>query len=84
MKGSELVGVEYVSLFDSFEELRGQGCFRVLSGDFVTSDSGTGIVHCAPAFGAEDYKVCLKNKIIKADNPPCPIDANGRFTDKVP
>jgi isoleucyl-tRNA synthetase len=45
----------------------------------VTSDTGTGIVHCAPAFGMEDYKVCLKNKLIQPDNPPMPLDENGRF-----
>ena len=34
-----------------------QGAFRVLTGDFVTEDAGCGVVHCAPAFGEEDYKV---------------------------
>jgi isoleucyl-tRNA synthetase len=50
----------------------------------VTKDTGTGIVHQAPAFGDEDYKACLKHKLIRPDNPPCPIDANGRFTSQVP
>jgi isoleucyl-tRNA synthetase len=34
----------------------------------------------APAFGEEDYKICVKNKIIKPDDPPCPLDSNGNFT----
>jgi len=37
--------------------------FRVLAGDFVTTEDGTGIVHIAPTFGADDYKVALQNKI---------------------
>jgi isoleucyl-tRNA synthetase len=38
--------------------------FRVVADDFVTDDSGTGIVHCAPAFGEEDYRVCIENQIL--------------------
>lgn len=38
--------------------------FRVVADDYVTSDSGTGIVHCAPAFGEDDYRVCIENQII--------------------
>jgi isoleucyl-tRNA synthetase len=56
----------------------------VIAGDFVTNDVGTGVVHCAPGFGVEDYKVCLKNGLIKPDNPPVPLDASGRFNDQVP
>lgn len=44
---------------------------------------GTGIVHTAPAFGADDYKVAVQYKIIRPDDPPCPVDDNGRFTAKV-
>lgn len=78
-----MVGKEYVPLFDYFAERKKDGCFRVLGATFVTSDTGTGIVHAAPAFGEEDYKVCVKNKIIRPDDPPMPLDANGRFTEKV-
>jgi isoleucyl-tRNA synthetase len=81
--GSDLVGKEYVPLFNYFIDKKADGCFRVLGANFVTADTGTGIVHAAPAFGEEDYKVCVKNKIIKPDSPPCPLDANGRFTEKV-
>lgn len=83
MKGKELEGTEYIPLFDYYEDRRADGCFRVLCGDFVTNDTGTGIVHTAPAFGAEDYKIAVHYKIIKPDDPPCPVDENGLFTAKV-
>lgn len=38
--------------------------FRVVADNYVTDDSGTGIVHCAPAFGEDDYRVCLENQVI--------------------
>lgn len=54
-KGSELKGTEYIPLFEYFTHLKDQGCFKVLAAPFVTNDTGTGIVHCAPGFGEEDY-----------------------------
>jgi isoleucyl-tRNA synthetase len=83
-KGEKLVGKAYKPMFDYFLERKDDGCFKVFAGTFVTSDAGTGIVHCAPGFGEEDYKMCVKAKIIKPDNPVCPIDEAGRFTDAVP
>lgn len=83
IKGAELEGTEYEPLFDYFKERKVDGCFKVLAADFVTSDTGTGIVHCAPGFGADDYKICCEKKIIRPDNPVLPIDENGRFTKKV-
>ena len=79
-KGSELVGQEYEPLFPYFQERRSKGCFKILAGDFVTADTGTGIVHCAPGFGEDDYKVSVQNHIIEPDDPPVPIDENGFFT----
>lgn len=38
--------------------------FRVIADNYVTDDSGTGIVHCAPAFGEDDYRVCIENQVI--------------------
>ena len=38
--------------------------FRVVADNYVTDDSGTGIVHCAPAFGEDDYRVCIENQVI--------------------
>jgi isoleucyl-tRNA synthetase len=57
--------------------------FSVLTDNYVTSDSGTGLVHQAPGFGEEDYRVCLAHGVIDASNIPCPLDPNGRFTDVV-
>lgn len=38
--------------------------FKIVADEYVTDDSGTGIVHCAPAFGEDDYRVCMENHII--------------------
>ena len=54
-KGSELVGLEYEPLFPWVNP--GEGAFRVIPGDYVTTEDGTGIVHIAPTFGADDKKV---------------------------
>jgi len=62
--GASLVGKKYEPLFDYFSDFSSEA-FRVVADDYVTDDSGTGIVHCAPAFGEDDYRVCLLNKIIK-------------------
>lgn len=59
MKGSELEGMEYEPLYDCFIGRAAQGCFRVVAAAFVTDSDGTGIVHCAPGFGEEDYKLCV-------------------------
>jgi isoleucyl-tRNA synthetase len=53
--GAELVGMAYEQLIPWFNP--GEGAFRVISGDFVTTDDGTGIVHIAPTFGADDARV---------------------------
>ena len=51
-KGQELVGLTYVPLFDYFASRKSPtGAFRVVCDGYVTSDSGTGVVHQAPAFG---------------------------------
>ena len=54
-KGSELVGLEYEPLFPWVNP--GEGAYRVIPGDYVTTEDGTGIVHIAPTFGADDKKV---------------------------
>ncbi len=51
IKGTDLAGTQYVPMFDFFADRAKDGCFKVLIGDFVTDDTGTGIVHCAPGFG---------------------------------
>ena len=65
-KGKDLEGIRYEQLlpFESNKaESSGGDPFRVILGDFVTTEDGTGIVHTAPAFGADDYKVGFKNNI---------------------
>jgi isoleucyl-tRNA synthetase len=57
----------------------------VLNDTYVTADSGTGIVHQAPAFGEDDHRIAREHGVVREDEiPPCPIDESGRFTDEVP
>ncbi|MBO7547286.1 MAG: isoleucine--tRNA ligase [Bacteroidales bacterium] len=56
MKGSDLVGLRYRQLIPWFKPLEGDA-FRVISGDYVTTEDGTGIVHISPTFGADDKRV---------------------------
>ncbi|CAI8495539.1 unnamed protein product [Hanseniaspora opuntiae] len=83
-KGSELVGLKYKPLFPYFTAQYGEKAFRIIGDGYVSSDSGTGIVHNAPAFGEEDYTVCLNNGIISEDDMvPNPVDDSGKFTEEV-
>ena len=77
-KGAELVGLSYTPPFDFF--LGHPNAHVVLSADYVTTDSGTGIVHLAPAFGEEDMDVATANGIEVVQ----PLDAGGKFTSMVP
>ena len=60
-RGSDLVGKEYEQLIPWMNP--GNGAFRVLAGDSVTTDDGTGIVHIAPTFGADDARVAKENGV---------------------
>lgn len=81
-KGKDLVGKKYIPLFDYFNDIK--TAFRVISDGYVTNDSGTGVVHCAPAFGEDDYRVCVANGIVeKGDSLVCPVDESGKYTSKV-
>jgi len=84
MKGSTLKDMKYKPIFDYFyEDFKDTG-FRVLNATYVTKDDGTGIVHQAPAFGEEDYRVAMANGVITYDRlPPNPVDEVGRFTKEV-
>ncbi|KAH7404650.1 hypothetical protein KP509_15G036400 [Ceratopteris richardii] len=83
MSGLDLAGKRYQPLFEYFLELS-DVAFRVLSDEYVTDVSGTGVVHCAPAFGEDDYRVCLMAGIIDSNEDlPDPVDADGCFTEKV-
>ena len=82
-KGSELVGIEYEQLIPWVNP--GEGAFRIIPGDYVTTEDGTGIVHIAPTFGADDKRVALAAGIpplqmIDKDGKPQPmVDRTGKF-----
>ena len=80
VKGSDLVGRHYEPLFDFFVDQSGAGAFVVVADDYVTTDSGTGLVHQAPAFGEDDYRVLRENGI---EAFACPVDMHGTFTEEV-
>ena len=82
-KGSELVGIEYEPLIPWVNP--GEGAFRIIPGDYVTTEDGTGIVHIAPTFGADDKKVAAAAGIpplqmIDKDGKAQPmVDRTGKF-----
>ena len=82
--GKEMEGWEYEPLFDYFRStFEGVG-FKVLNDTYVTDEDGTGIVHQAPAFGEDDYRVSTKYGLINENRyPPCPIDERGIYTAEV-
>lgn len=80
MKGADLVGKTYEPLFTFFADRAAKGAFRVIHSDHVTIESGTGVVHMAPAFGEEDYAACSKNGVPLVN----PVDDDGMFTSEVP
>ena len=82
VKGSELVGLKYIPPFE-FNNLVDQ--FVIISADFVTDSDGTGIVHLAPAYGHDDYQVCLEKGIIQKDSKLFqPLDTNGFVDSTIP
>ncbi|MCP5463769.1 MAG: isoleucine--tRNA ligase [Deltaproteobacteria bacterium] len=79
-KGADLKDTHYEPLFPYFAERAQSGAFRVLVDDYVTDADGSGIVHQAPAFGEDDFRVCKDNGIEIV----LPVDEDGRFTNEVP
>jgi isoleucyl-tRNA synthetase len=77
-RGGELAGLAYRPLFPWFADT--PGAFRVLLGDFVTTEDGTGIVHLAPAFGEDDERLCRAHGIAG----PNPVGDDGTFDARVP
>jgi isoleucyl-tRNA synthetase len=75
--GRELVGLNYQPLLPYFADI--PNAFRVLAGDFVTIDDGTGIVHLAPAFGEDDHALCTQHGIAG----PNPVGDDGAFDARV-
>ncbi len=78
VKGSELEGLSYEQLLPYAQPEDGEA-FKVLIGDFVTTEDGTGIVHLAPSFGADDNLVAKQNGIGSLTL----VDTQGRFVDAV-
>ena len=83
VKGSDLVGIEYEQLIPWVNP--GEGAFRIIPGDYVTTEDGTGIVHIAPTFGADDKRVAAAAGIpplqmIDKDGKAQPmVDRTGKF-----
>jgi isoleucyl-tRNA synthetase len=77
MKGSELAGIEYEQLMEYCDV--DKKAFYVVEGDFVSTADGSGIVHIAPAFGADDYEVSKKYGLPMLQ----PVTRGGLFTDEV-
>ncbi len=78
LKGAELLGIQYEPLFKNIPV--DKKAYYVVEDNFVSTSDGTGLVHIAPAFGEDDYK--LKGRF---DLPmPCHIDSRGCFDDRVP
>lgn len=98
--GRDLLGLRYRPPFDYFYAALGQAegqlldgqaaplYWRVLSAEFVTTTSGTGLVHQAPAFGEVDHEVLVaeQGKFVAGQQPElfCPVAADGKFTAEVP
>ncbi|MHA4893357.1 isoleucine--tRNA ligase [Pedobacter sp. PWIIR3] len=88
-KGADLVEIRYEQLLKfALPYQHAENAFRIISGDFVTTEDGTGIVHTAPTFGADDAKVAKEAKpeippmlVLDEHGTPIPlVDLQGRFT----
>ncbi|UFH47324.1 isoleucine--tRNA ligase [Flavobacterium galactosidilyticum] len=88
-KGADLVGIKYEQLLPfALPYENPENAFRVISGDFVTTEDGTGIVHTAPTFGADDAKVAKEATpevppmlVLDENGMPVPlVDLQGKFT----
>jgi len=79
LKGEEMLGWTYSPIFPYFQSRKGDGAFRVIASDHVSTEDGTGIVHMAPAYGEDDFWACSKAEIELVD----PVDMEGRFTEPV-
>jgi isoleucyl-tRNA synthetase len=78
MKGADLAGLSYEPLFSYFAD--NAESFRVLVDEFVSTADGSGIVHMAPAYGEDDYRICRAANIPLVD----PLDVDCKFTAAVP
>ena len=81
LKGLDLKGWTYEPIFPYFSKFAEQGAFRVLNDGFVSTGDGTGLVHIAPAYGEDDFRVSKESGLhVIAD----PLDASCNFTDQLP
>ena len=85
-KGSQLAGVEYEQLMPYIQPLTDVNkAFHVVTGDFVTTEDGTGVVHISPTFGADDFRVAKQNGIPaltvndEGGNEVPTVDRKGKF-----
>ncbi|MBN2519010.1 MAG: isoleucine--tRNA ligase [Bacteroidales bacterium] len=82
-RGKEFKNIKYHQLIDWVKPMK--QAFKVVCGDFVTTDEGTGIVHIAPTFGADDYRMAKENDLPplivldKSDQSSPLVDRKGRF-----
>jgi isoleucyl-tRNA synthetase len=87
--GSALVGQRYAGpIFPEgpYGAAAGPSGFRIVAGDFVTTEDGTGLVHIAPAFGEDDFRVAAANDIFRPDDPSSlfnPVRGDGTFDQRV-
>jgi len=83
--GSDLIGKHYQGPIFKLQD-REPGGFPIIGGDFVTTEDGTGLVHIAPAFGEDDYKVAAENSLFDPTNAGTlynPVGLDGKFTGQV-
>ncbi len=81
LKGSALKDWRYEPIFPYFAQHADDGAFRVLNDEFVSTADGTGLVHLAPAYGEDDFRVCRECGIALIVDP---LDAACNFTDQLP
>jgi isoleucyl-tRNA synthetase len=87
LPGSDLIGIKYEQLMPYVQPVG--KAFEVIEGDFVTTEDGTGIVHIAPTFGADDYRVAQKAGIAgifvtdEEGNPAPIVDKQGRYAKEI-
>ena len=77
LKGSDLVGLNYEPLFSYFKDT--ENAFHIAQADFVTTESGTGVVHIAPAFGDDDYQLGKREGVPLVQH----VSMDGRFIEEV-
>ncbi len=80
-QGDALKGVTYEPIFPYFADKKAAGAFRVLNDDYVTTDDGVGLVHIAPAYGEDDFRVCQEAGMHEIVDP---LDDACAFTAQIP